>query len=88
MRRHRVDSEYEIEALTKGLKVLEALEGLRFEPVGVATIMERTELPRDTVDRTLKTLRMHGYALCEKGKWTIGRRFMRFAARVAALQRI
>ncbi len=83
MRRRRPDSEYEIEALTKGVRVLEALEGTRFEPVAVATIIERTELPRDVVDRSLKTLRMHGYATCDKGKWTIGRRFMRLAARVA-----
>jgi len=79
MRTRRPDDHYEIEALTKGIRVLEALEGTRWEPVGVATIMERTYLPRDTVDRSLKTLRLNGYAMQVDGKWTIGRRFMRFA---------
>ena len=76
-REHRDDHRYKIEALSKGLAVLEALEGLRWEPVNVATIMERTGLSRDTVDRTLKTLRLRGYAICEAGKWTAGKRLQR-----------
>ena len=75
----RNDADYEIEALSKGIKVLEALEGIRWEPVTVSTIMERTQFSRDLVDRTLKTLRLLGYASCEKGKWTAGRRFTRLA---------
>jgi len=78
-RQHREDHEYEIEALSKGLAVLEALEGIRWEPVTVATIIERTLLSRDTVDRTLKTLRLRGYAVCDKGKWTAGKRLIRVA---------
>lgn len=75
----RDDASYEIESLSKGLAVLEALEGTRWEPVTVATIMERTGFNRDLVDRTLKTLRLRGYAICEKGKWTVGKRAVRVA---------
>lgn len=81
--RNRTDADYEIESLTKGLIVLEALEGTRWEPVTVPTIMERTGFTRDLVDRTLKTLRLKGYAVCEKGKWTAGRRLIRFAANIS-----
>lgn len=75
MRTKRPDSDYEIEALSKGLIVLEALEGVRWEPVDVKTIVERTGFTRDLCDRTLKTLRLKGYAVCENGKWTAGKRF-------------
>lgn len=76
----RGDDAYEIESLSKGIKVIEALRGIRWEPVTVATIIERTGYPRDLVDRTLKTLRLHGYAICEKGKWTAGKRLIGVAA--------
>ena len=76
----RADEDYEIEALSKGLAVLESLEGINFEPVSVAKIMERTGLTRDLVDRSLKTLRLRGYTIQnERGEWAIGQRFFRFA---------
>jgi hypothetical protein len=85
-RRRRRDDEYEIEALTKGINVLEALEGLSFEPVPIATIVERTGLSRDVADRSLKTLRMKGYASQIKGgKWTLGTRLLKFAERYSEL---
>ena len=78
----RADEAYEIEALSKGLSVLESLEGINFEPVSVAKIMTRTGLKRDVVDRSLKTLRLRGYAVqiesgIDAGKWTFGSRFIR-----------
>lgn len=79
----RDDAAYEIESLSKGIKVIEALRGIRWEPVPVATIIERTGYPRDLVDRTLKTLRLHGYATCEKGKWTAGKRLIGLALSVS-----
>lgn len=82
-RNKRPDEEYEIESLTKGLIVLEALEGVRWEPVTAMTVMERTGFTRDLVDRTLKTLRLKGYAVCEKGKWRAGKRFIRLGYTVA-----
>lgn len=83
MRTKRGDEAYEIESLSKGLIVLEALEGTRWEPVSVTVIMERTGFTRDLVDRTLKTLRLKGYAICEKGKWTAGKRAVRLAMSMA-----
>lgn len=80
----RSDEAYEITALTKGLVVLEALEGTAFEPVSVDRIMRRTALTRDTADRVLKTLRLRGYAeQNERRDWHIGKRFLRFAAKAA-----
>lgn len=81
-RNKRRDSDYEIEALTKGLIVLEALEGIGFEPVNVSTIMARTGFSRDLVFRSLKTLSLRGYAVCENDKWTVGKRMVRFSQQV------
>lgn len=76
----RTDADYEIEALSKGLAVLEALEGTAFEPVKASRIEQRTGLGRDIVMRTLKTLRLRGYAVQnDRGEWTIGKRFLRMA---------
>lgn len=83
-RNNRSDAEYEIGGLSKGIKVLEALEGTAFEPVGIRTVIERTDLPRDIVTRALKTLRLLGYAIeTPDKKWTIGKRFVRFAQRAS-----
>jgi DNA-binding IclR family transcriptional regulator len=76
----RDDASYEIEALSKGLKVLEALEGTNFEPVKQSRIEQRTGFDRNLVMRTLKTLRINGYAIQnDRGEWTTGSRFVRFA---------
>lgn len=76
----RPDSEYEIEALSKGLKILEALEGINFEPVSVKKIMERTGFKRHIVEWNLKTFRLNGYAAQnESGQWSVGKRFIRLA---------
>lgn len=79
----RGDADYEIEALSKGLAVLEALEGTSFEPVPLRRVMQRCpDLSRDTVMRTLKTFRLRGYVVTnDRGEWTIGKRFLRFAAK-------
>lgn len=80
-RNRRTDDAYEIEALTKGIAVIEALEGTNFEPVPTGRIVQRTQLSRDTVERSLKTLRLRGWAVQnERGEWMIGKRFIRFAA--------
>lgn len=79
----RSDEDYEIEALTRGLQVLEALEGIRWEPVDIATVMERTGFSYDFCMRALRTLRLKGYAESERTKWTAGRRLIRIAASVS-----
>lgn len=80
MKNKRTDESKEIESLSKGLMVLEAMEGKSFEPVTVKKIIERTGLSRNIVDRVLITLKLRGYAIQDdSGKWTIGKRFIRFA---------
>lgn len=80
-RNNRSDAEYEIGGLSKGIKVLEALEG---KPVPIETVITRTEFSYDVTMRTLKTLRLNGWALqLDDGKWTYGRRLIRFAGSVA-----
>ncbi len=73
------DKDYEIESVSKALAVLEALEGTNFEPVKQARIEQRTGFGRDLVMRTLRTLRLNGYAIQnDRGEWTVGARFIRF----------
>ena len=80
----RTDEDYEIEALSKGLAVLEALEGTAFEPVKASRIEVRTGFNRDLVMRTLKTLRLRGYAVQnDRGELSVDTRFVRFALSVA-----
>ncbi len=81
MANKRDDSQYEIESLSKGLAVLEALEGTAFEPVKQSRIEQRTGFKRDLVMRTLKTLSIRGYAVQNDRtkEWIIGPRFVRFA---------
>lgn len=76
--------EYEIEAATKTLQVLEALEGIGFEPVTVSTVVGRTGFTRDFCFRALKTLQMRGYAVpVGRTKWTTGKRWRLFKERAA-----
>ena len=77
---------YEIDALSKGLQVLFALEGIGFEPVSVATIVGRTEFTKNFVFRSLKTLELHGLAVRVGGQWAIGKRMVRLAANIQRTQ--
>lgn len=84
--RRRLDADYEIEAVTKSLQVLEALEGIGFEPVSVQTIMGRTGFSKDFVFRSLKTMQLRGYVTrLPDGKWTVGQRILRFSGRYSDL---
>lgn len=85
-REKRPDEAYEIESLTKGLIVLEALEGTVFEPVSVQTVIDRTGFSRDVCDRSLKTLRMKGYAMqTPTGQWTFGKRILKLSTRYSEI---
>lgn len=81
MASNRTDEDYEIEALSKGLAVLETLED---GPVKRSRIEQRTGFKRDLVMRTLRTLRLRGYAVeNDRGEWMIGRNFIRLATKIA-----
>lgn len=82
----RSSADYEIESVSKALIVLEALEGIGFEPVSVGTVVGRTGFSRDFVFRALKTLEMRGYATLANGKWTVGKRAVRFAINLQKYQ--
>lgn len=58
----RAAEEYEIAALSKGLLVLQALEGSAHEPVAFKRIVERTQLHPNYCFRALKTLEIAGLA--------------------------
>lgn len=81
----RRDEDYEIESLSKGLMVLEALEGIGFEPVGLDTIVGRTGFSRDFVYRALRTLKMRGYAQRVGSLWSVGPRITKFSGRYSDL---
>lgn len=85
-RKERTDQDYAIDSLLKGLKVLEALEGTRFEPVTIQRIQERTRLSYDTCLRSLRTLRLAGFAKEEAGGWTLTARYVAFCQRAAEAQ--
>ena len=82
-RRERADSDYATGALMKGLQVLEALEGTRFEPVSVQRIAERTRLPYDTCWRALRTLKVKGFVAETEQGWTLSTRYIAFCRRAA-----
>jgi DNA-binding IclR family transcriptional regulator len=87
-RNKRPDEAYEIESQSKGWAILEALEGSNFEPATVQKLMERTGFTRDLIERSLKTMRLRGYAAQdEKGRWVIGKRLVRFAEAIVRNKR-
>ena len=85
-REPRTANDYTIDALLKGLQVLEALEGTNFEPVNLRRIEERTRLPYDTCMRAMKTLKVAGLATETARGWTFSPRFIAFCRRVAGAQ--
>lgn len=80
MANKRDDSDYEIEAVSKAIRVLEAVEGERGEPVKFTRIVQRTGFSRDFVMRALKTLELNGYAKQAGGnRWVLGQRLLKFS---------
>lgn len=87
----RRDEDYAIDSLAKGLKVLEALEGTRIEPVSIQRVMQRTGYSYNFCLRALRTLKLVGFAAQIEGGWTYGPRILKLADRfgevcVVALQ--
>jgi DNA-binding IclR family transcriptional regulator len=72
--------EYEIESVSKALRVLEAVETDTGEPIRSKRIIERTGFSRDFVMRALKTLELNGYARdTGDGRWIFGKRLLGLA---------
>lgn len=84
----RSDADYLNESFANGLLVLEALEGMDFEPVNVTRIAQRTGLSYDFCMRALRTLRWKGYAeeIPMQG-WRSTGKFEAFLKRAATAQK-
>jgi len=79
------DADYEIEAISKGLLILDVLIEERF--VLEKRIVEKTRLSRDTVMRSLRTLRLRGYAdRNARREWFVGPGFVTLAMKIARRQ--
>lgn len=76
--RKREDSEYEIESVSKAFVIMEIL--VDSEPVSQKRLVEKSKFGRDVVMRTLRTLRLRGYATQNAtGDWISGPRLIRLA---------
>lgn len=83
-RRVREPADYFIDSLARALIVLEALEGIGFEPVTISTVCGRTGFSRDFVFRALVTLESRGYVSRRgRSRWTVGKRVTRFGVEAA-----
>lgn len=80
-RASRSDTDYAIDALQRGLKVLEALEGTNFEPVSIRRVAERAHLPYDFCRRALLTLKVAGFAAETSKGFQAGPKILRFSER-------
>jgi len=77
-RNARDEREYELSTLAKGLRVLAALEGTKFEPVSIKRVQERTGFPYDFCRSALITLKLAGFAAEQNGLWMPGPKVIRF----------
>lgn len=80
-RQARTDLDYQIDALAKGLKVFQALEGTNFEPVSVKRVEQRTGFSYDFCMRALRTLKIYGFAAQSPRGWTAGPKLLVFSER-------
>lgn len=75
-----LNKKYANESVIHTIKIIEALEGINFEPVSIKRIMQRTEVPYDKCRRVLLTLELMGWAKqTDKKEWTVGARLLRFS---------
>lgn len=86
MANKRTNSDYELETVSKALRVLEAIEGERGEPIPFQRVIDRTGFSRDFVMRALATFELNGYAVKSTGnRWAIGKRLLTFSGRYSEL---
>lgn len=82
-RKQRTDAEYEIEALAKGLKVLEALQDATTLAVQTQRVKLRTGFSYDFCFRALKTLKLAGFVAEVDGGWKLTPRTARIGGKLA-----
>lgn len=75
----RTDDDYLIEALAKGLQVLEALKGHAYEPVSIAYLSKQTGLSYDFCRRSIKTLKVKGWAIEDDRGFRLSVKAMQFS---------
>lgn len=81
MTNKRPNEAYEIEAVSKALRVLEAVESDTGQPIEFSRIVGRTGFTKDFVMRSLRTLELNGYvAKVAKNRWMYGKRLLRLFA--------
>src|SRR5438045_1982504 len=79
----RSDADYEIEAVSKALTIMEAL--VEEQPVTERVLAAKLDFNKDLVMRTLRTFRLRGYAVRDDRtlEWRVGPRLMRLAGDVS-----
>lgn len=75
----RSDEDYLIEALAKGLQVLEALKGHAYEPVSISYVSKKTGLTYDFCRRAIKTLKVKGWAIEDERGFRLSVKAMQFS---------
>jgi DNA-binding IclR family transcriptional regulator len=86
MANKRTNSDYELETVSKAIRVLEAIEGERGEAVPFTRIVSRTGFSRNFVLRALATWELNGYAIKSAGnRWSLGKRLLTFSGRYSEL---
>jgi hypothetical protein len=81
-RKQRTDGEYEIDALAKGLKVLEALQDATTLAVQTQRVKLRTGYSYDFCFRALKTLKLAGFVAEVDGGWKLTPRTARIGGKL------
>lgn len=77
--------DYEIEALSKALRILQALEAQNFAPARLEQIADDTGYPANYCYRAMKTLEKHGWAVQKEKLWHIGPKLIRLAQTAARI---
>lgn len=85
--------DYANESTIHTMKIIEALEGLRFEPVAIKTIIERVDLPPgvkpltyDKGMRVLVTLELLGWTQRnDKKQWSLTAKILRYSERYSEI---
>ncbi len=72
---------YVIDVGLRLFKVFEALEGMKFEPVTIQRVMQRTGFSYDFCMRALRTLKVAGYVTQTPTGWALSPKLLGFSDR-------